>query len=88
MQKRIVGLTKAVKRVLREHDKPLSCKHICKEIKDRRLVDISPEQEEITYGQPKFHHSVRRILTELTRRGEVIRISRGMYMKSKKVFPK
>lgn len=42
-------------------------------------MHITAEQEEITYGQPNFHHSVRRILTELVRAGEVIRVNRGIY---------
>ena len=47
--------------------------------KDRGLVDISSEQEEITWGQPNFHHSVRKTLSVLAERGEVIRLSRGVY---------
>ncbi len=51
----------------------VGCKQICHEIKDKGLVDISPRQEEITYGQPNFHHSVRKTLSMLTERGEVDR---------------
>ena len=81
MRERIEGLTDAVRQVLRDHDGPIWWKDICDEIKERGLAVITPEQEELTYGQPNFHHSVRRILTELTRprRGEAIRVSRGMY---------
>lgn len=79
MRPKIIGLTSAIRRVLEGHADAVSWKQICDEIKDKGLVDISPEQEEITYGQPNFHHSVRRILSELIKRGEVIRPSKGMY---------
>ena len=78
MRKGIEGLTDAIRQVLRGHDTALSWQEIGLEI--RGLVHISPEQEEITYGQPNFYHSVRRILTELLRNGEVTRVARGMYM--------
>ncbi len=79
MREKIEGLTNAVRTVLREHDSALWWKDICCEIKHSGLVSITAEQEEVTYGQPNFYHSVRRILTELIRRGEVIRVKRGMY---------
>lgn len=79
MRPKVVGLTSAIRRVLDSHADAVNWKQICDEIKDKGLVDISPEQEEITYGQPNFHHSVRRILSELIKRGEVIRPSKGMY---------
>lgn len=79
MRKRIEGLTDAVRQVLKEHEDAIWWKDICNEIKDRKIVDITPEQEELTYGQPNFHHSVRRTLTNLVRNGEAIRVSRGMY---------
>jgi len=79
MRPKVVGLTNAIRRALESHADAVSWKQICGEIKDKGLVDISPEQEEITYGQPNFHHSVRRILSELIKRGEVIRPSKGMY---------
>jgi len=79
MRPKIIGLTSAIRRVLEGHADAVGWKQICDEIKDKGLVDISPEQEEITYGQPNFHHSVRRILSELIKRGEVIRPSKGMY---------
>jgi hypothetical protein len=79
MRKRIEGLTDAIRQVSRDHDTALSWKEICLEIRGKGLVQITPEQEEITYGQPNFHHSVRRLLTELVRRGEIIRLYRGMY---------
>lgn len=63
MRERIEGLTDAVRQVLQEHDSALWWKKICHEIKDRGLVRITPEQEQITYGQPNFHHSIRCILT-------------------------
>lgn len=72
MREKIEGLTDAVRQVLKGHNNALWWKSICYEIKDRGLVHITAEQEEITYGQPNFHHSVRRILTELVRAGEVI----------------
>ena len=81
MRERIEGLTDAVRQVIEERDGAVWWKEICYEIKDRTLVHIAPKQEEMTYGQPNFHHSVRRILTELVRRGKVTRVSRGMYKK-------
>lgn len=83
VRKRIEGLTDAVRQVLKDHDGAVWWKGICDEIKDRGLVIITREQEELAYGQPNFQHSVRRILTELTRRGEAIWVSRGMYMYNK-----
>jgi len=80
MRKRIEGLTDAVSKVLRDHNAVLSWKEICLEIRGKGLVHITPEQEEITYDQPNFYHSVRRMLTELVRRGKVTRVDRGMYM--------
>jgi hypothetical protein len=82
MRKPIKGLTDAVRQVLGEHNSALWWKDICCEIKDRGLVHVAPEQEEITYGQPNFYHSVRRILTELVKRGEAIRVERAMYKKA------
>jgi hypothetical protein len=79
MRKRIKGLTDAIRQVLRDYDTALSWREICLEIRGKYLVHIEPEQEEITYDQPNFYHSVRRILTELVRRGEVTRVDRGMY---------
>jgi len=79
MRPKIEGLTNAIRQSLESHYNAVSWKQICDEIKDKGLVDISPEQEEITYGQPNFHHSVRRRLSELIKRGEVIRPSKGMY---------
>lgn len=79
MREKIEGLTNAVRKVLREDDSAVWWKDICCEIKDRGLVSITAAQEEITYGQPNFHHSVRRVLTELVRRREAIRVNRGMY---------
>jgi len=79
MRKKIKGLTNAVRELLREHDGAISSKDICHKIKDEGLVSLTAEQEEITYGQPNFYHAVRRTLLELVRRGEAIRVSRGMY---------
>ena len=79
MREKIVGLTDAIRRVLKSHDNAISWKQICDEIRSKGLVDITPQQEEITYGQPNFYHSVRRILSELVKKREVNRISKGMY---------
>lgn len=79
MRDRIKGLTDAIRQVLHEHDDAIWWKDICHEIKDRNLVHITPEQEEITYGQPNYYHSVRRTLTALVRKGEANRVTGGMY---------
>ncbi len=79
MRQKIIGLTNAIRQVLESHSGAVRCKQICYEIKDKGLVDISPEQEEITWGQPNFHHSVRKILSVLSERGEIIHLSRGIY---------
>jgi hypothetical protein len=81
MRERIVGLTDAVREVLKEHDYPMWWEDICDEIRCGGIVSITPEQEEETYGQPNFQHSVRRILSELVKRGEIIRVSRGTYQR-------
>lgn len=82
MRERIAGLTDAIRQVLKEHYYPMSWEDICDEIKCGGIVSITLEQEEETYGQPNFQHSVRRILSELVKRGETIRVSRGMYQRS------
>lgn len=79
MRQRVIGLTNAIRRLLESHDNAVWWKQICDEIKDKGLVDLIPQQEDITYGQPNYHHSVRRILSELVKRGEVVRVSKGMY---------
>lgn len=82
MRARIEGLTDAIKQVLEDHNDAVWWREICYEIRDRGLVNIEPEQEELTYGQPNFHHSVRRMLSELVKRGEAIRVSRAMYKRA------
>jgi len=81
MRERIEGLTNAIRQILKSHDTALSWREICLEIRGSGLLCIAPEQEEITYGQPNFYHSVRRTLTELVRRDEVTRVNRGMYLR-------
>jgi len=79
MRERIEGLTQTIRQVLEVGD-TIGWREICDEIKTR--IYMTPEQKEITYGQPNFQHSVRRILSELVKRGEVIRVSRGKYKKA------
>lgn len=80
MRERIVGLTDTIRQVLGEaFPSDVSLKEIYAKVRYR--LDITPEQEEITYGQPNYQHSVRRILTELVRSGQVARTGRGMYQK-------
>jgi hypothetical protein len=79
MRQKIEGLTDAIRQVLRDHNDAVWWKEICDEVKYGGLVHITPEQEEITYGQPNFHHSVRKILAVLVKRGEAIREGRAMY---------
>jgi len=81
MRERIVGLTDAIRQVLKKHDHPMWWKDICDEIKYSGMVSITPEQEEQTYGQPNFHHSVRKRLSELVERRETNRVSRGVYQR-------
>lgn len=82
MRKPIIGLTNAIRDVLESHSQAIQWKYICCEIQKRNLVEITPEQREITYGQPNWHHSVRRILSELGRKGEIVHVSRGVFRKS------
>lgn len=78
MRQRITGLTETIRGLLKEaQGKPLSLMEIYEGVHHR--LDITSEQEEVTYGQPNWHHSVRRILTELVREGEVIRVDTGVY---------
>ena len=79
MRPKIIGLTNTIRQVLMSHDEAIWWKQICEEIIFRGLLNITPQQKAITYGQPNFHHSVRRILSELVKNGEVIRVSRGIY---------
>ena len=81
IREQIVGLTDAIRQVFKKHYYPIWWKDICDEIKRGGIVNITPEQEEETYGQPNFQHSVRKILSELVKRGEIIRVSRGMYQR-------
>ena len=84
MLPKIAGLKAAVKTVLESHKGDVDTLTICKEIKTKGLVEITQEQEEITYGRPNYYHSVRRIPTELVRSGDLERLSKGRY-KSKSV---
>ena len=79
MRPKIIGLTDAIRKVLINHNDAVWWKQVCDEIKYQGMLNITPEQEEITFGQPNFHHSVRRILSELVKNGEVDRVSRGIY---------
>jgi hypothetical protein len=79
MRPKIDGLSNAVRQVLRSHSGAMHWREIADDIKAKGLVSISPEQEEITYGQPNYHHSVRKSLSNLYRMREVDRPSRGMY---------
>lgn len=81
MRQKIIGLTNAIRKVLESHNDAVWWKDICYEIQERALVEITPEQEEITYGQPNWHHSVRKRLSELVSKGEVIRVPKAMYKK-------
>jgi hypothetical protein len=81
MRQKIIGLTNAIRKVLENHNDAISWKDICYKIQERTLVEIAPAQEEITYVQPNWHHSVRRILSELVSNGEVLRVSKAMYKK-------
>jgi len=81
MRQKIIGLTNAIRKVLESQNNAIWWKDICYKIQERNLVEITPEQEEITYGQPNWHHSVRKRLSELVTNGEVTRDSKAMYKK-------
>lgn len=78
MRPKIFGLKNAILQVLQNcYDNPVHWKEIANRI--RAYVDITPEQEEETYGQPNFHHSIRKTLSMLVSKGKIIRVSRGTY---------
>jgi predicted transcriptional regulator of viral defense system len=79
LRPKIIGLTDAIRKVLINHNDAVWWKQICDEIRYQGMLNITTEQEEITFGQPNFYHSVRRILSELVKNGEVDRVSRGIY---------
>lgn len=79
MREWIKGLTDVVKKCLCEKNTTISLQEIYECIKNDETLEISQEQNEITYYQPNWHHSVRRILAELVRNNEVKRVRRGVY---------
>jgi len=83
MRQKIIGLTNAIRKVLENQTDAVWWKDICYKIQERDLVEITPEQEEITYGQPNWHHSVRKRLSELVTNGEVIRVSKAIIRRSR-----
>lgn len=78
MREKIEGLVKAVRQSF-EDGSTISLAEIYEEVKKK--VDLTSEQEEITYGQPNFQHSVRRTLSTLVEKGEIIRVGKGKYRK-------
>ncbi len=48
-------------------------------IKCSGYVTITPDLEEITYGQTKYYHTVRGILSDLVGKNQVERPSKGVY---------
>lgn len=80
MREKIKGLTQTVKQILEHRGTTMWLKEIYDEVENR--IHLTPEQKEITYEQPNFQHSVRRVLSELVKREEVIRVGRGKYRKA------
>lgn len=79
MRERIKGLVEVIRQAL-EDGSTLSVGDIYEEVKKK--IDLTPEQKEITYGQPSFHHSVRKALFCLMNHGEIERVSKGKYQKA------
>ena len=80
MREKIEGLTQIIKQILEKSEAVLGLKEIYDNVEN--IVQLTPEQKEITYGRPNYQHSVRRILTVLVERGEAIRVNRGKYRKA------
>jgi hypothetical protein len=79
MRERIQGLFEVIRQALEEGG-TLSVGDIYEKVK--KNIDLTPEQKEITHGQPNFHHSVRKVLFRLMKNGEIVRISKGKYQKA------
>lgn len=75
----IRGLFKTVRQAL-EDGSTLSVGDIYEEVKQN--IDLTPEEKEITWGQPSFHHSVRKALFCLMKKGEIVQVSKGKYRKA------
>lgn len=80
MRPRIHGLTNAVDEFLRmAYPQSVWWKDVCDGIVSNSLVAIEPAQEEITWNQPNYQHSVRRILSELVKNQQAVHVKRGYY---------
>jgi len=80
-RKPIKGMAKAIRDFLNKHNGIFSVQEVREYIK-RNLI-LTSEQNDITYGQPNWHHSVRKQLSNFVKYDEIIRVEHGKYVKNK-----
>ena len=80
-RKKIIGLTQTILQVFEENQtRTVESKEIYAEVKKR--LRLTPEQMELAYYRPKFHHSIRSTLCKLVNSDKIVRISKGEYRKA------
>ena len=68
----------AISRIVRAKGTEISLQEIYQAMEGHPLV--TPHHRELWGHQPNYHHWVRSALAKLSRRGEVCRVGRGLYM--------
>jgi hypothetical protein len=80
MKEYIKGLAEAVRVVFEANDHTdIEVKYVHSEILGGELVQLPASTKEVTYGQMKFKHSVRAIISYFVKQGLLLRIARGRY---------
>lgn len=77
MRERIDGLTATILEIVDETNYNVSVSEVYFKVKQR--LTISDEQSEITYNNPNYYNSIRKILSVLVAEGKIIRVHRGIY---------
>ena len=76
----ILGLTDSIRRFMKTQLRVVSTQDVCEHVKNDARLEILPEHEERVYDRPRWQHSVRRIILQLVRNGEIKRIGRDQYI--------
>lgn len=83
MRPRITGLTDAIRQIVNGKEGEVEEREIYEQLTYR--LNIQREQREVTFHQPNFQHSVRKILSYLVERNEIIRVRDGVFVSRKEV---
>jgi len=76
------GLTDLI-RTLAEANDIITTQYVYSEIEGGELIKLPASALVITYGRPKYQHSVRAIIDWLDKNGELHWIARGTYKKGR-----